>query len=144
MRVWRISNFADLSGKGGLVGAGRWHEPGNAIVYTADHPASALLEMLVHVDKEELPESYQLLEIHVPDETEMQALTLPSDWREQPSLTRSIGLSFLAAQKAPVLPVPSVIVPFALNYLLNPARVEAAGIAIVSVTRHPVDRRLLR
>jgi len=47
MELWRISNYADLSGAGGLQAAGRWHTRGKRIVYLADHPASALLEMLV-------------------------------------------------------------------------------------------------
>ncbi len=37
------------------------------VVYCADHPATALLEILVHVDAEDLPPAYQLLEIEVPD-----------------------------------------------------------------------------
>ena len=50
MELWRISNYADLSGAGdGLLAAGRWHTRGRRIVYLADHPASALLEMLVHM-----------------------------------------------------------------------------------------------
>jgi len=48
MELWRISNYADLSGGGGLQAAGRWHTRGKRIVYLADHPASAVLEMLVH------------------------------------------------------------------------------------------------
>jgi RES domain-containing protein len=52
MELWRISNYADLSGAGGLRAAGRWHSQGKRIVYLADHPSSALLEMLVHLDRE--------------------------------------------------------------------------------------------
>ena len=51
MELWRISNYADLSGIGGLKAAGRWHSQGRRIVYLADHPSSALLEMLVHMDR---------------------------------------------------------------------------------------------
>jgi hypothetical protein len=34
-------------------------------------------------------------------------------------------------------------VPFASNYLLNPALLERDGIRIASVTSHPIDARLL-
>ncbi len=126
-----------------MTSVGRWHAPGNAIVYTADHPASALLEMLVHVDSEDLPKTYQLLEIEIPDGTRMLEPALPADWRDQPPLTRGIGISFLASREMPVLSVPSAIVPFAMNYLLNPVLVGESSIGIESVTEHPVDARLL-
>ncbi len=69
MRLWRISNYADLTGAGGLTSSARWHSRGTKIVYLADHPASALLERLVHleIDPEDLPSAYQLLAIEVPD-----------------------------------------------------------------------------
>jgi RES domain-containing protein len=143
MRVWRISAYADLSGKGGLYGEGRWHEPGHAIVYTADHPASALLEMLVHVDAEDLPRSYRLLEIKIPDGTRIETPKLTADWRDQTSATRRIGVRFLVDGKAAILSVPSAIVPFAANYLLNPALVDEYSISIVGITEHPIDPRLL-
>jgi len=70
VRLWRISNYSDLSGPGGLKASGRWHEKGRHVVYTSDHPASALLEAMVHleIDFEDLPDTYQLLEIDVPDD----------------------------------------------------------------------------
>jgi RES domain-containing protein len=68
MELWRISNYADLSGIGGLKAAGRWHSQGRQIVYLANHPASALLEMLVHMDRDLNPPTYQLLRVVVPSE----------------------------------------------------------------------------
>jgi len=50
MRLWRISDHANLSGDGGIFFSARWHSRGKRIVYLADHPASALLEVIVHVD----------------------------------------------------------------------------------------------
>ena len=68
MELWRISNYVDLSGIGGLRAAGRWHSQGRRIVYLADHPSSALLEMLVHMDRDLIPPTYQLLRVAVPDD----------------------------------------------------------------------------
>ena len=69
MRLWRISNHADLSGEGGRRVGGRWHERGRPVVYLSEHPALALLENLVHleIDPEDLPSGYQLLTVDVPD-----------------------------------------------------------------------------
>lgn len=143
MRIWRISNYPDLSGRGGLVAASRWNHVKTPIVYCADHPASALLEMLVHVDTEDLPASYQLLEITVPDHVGITEPHLPDHWRDDIGATRNIGTDFVARESEPVLKVPSILVPFASNYLLNPKLVETAGIAITGRTRHMIDERLL-
>ena len=143
MLVWRISNYSDLSGRGGLVAAARWNPVNTPIVYCADHPASALLEMLVHIDMEDAPSAYQLLHIDVPDGTAIQEPSLPADWKDALSLTRDIGSTFIKAKLAPVMAVPSVIVPYARNYLLNPLLTEQANIRIVATTLHPIDKRLV-
>lgn len=143
MRLWRISGYADLLGVGGLVSGGRWHVMGTPIVYCADHPATALLEMLVHVDAEDMPETYQLLEIDVPDGVVITSPDLPDDWKEYPAITQQFGSDFVAAATHAVMEVPCVIVPFTTNYLLNPDLLARDGIRIVGVTTHPVDTRLL-
>lgn len=143
MRLWRISGYADLLGVGGLVSAGRWHVKGTPIVYCADHPATALLEILVHVDAEDLPQTYQLLEIEVPDDVARTSPDLAGDWKDDVAATQRLGTDFVAADTHAVMEVPCVIVPFTKNYLLNPDLLARDGIHIVSVTTHPVDTRLL-
>lgn len=146
MEVWRISNYVELSGSGGVRAGGRWHSRGKPIVYLADHPASAVLEMLVHMDRDLLPASYRLLRVIVPETIAAEtvgAATLPADWREHPPVTRAIGDGWLDGASSALLQVPSVIVPRARNFLLNPAHPDAAGIAVVEVIHAPFDPRLL-
>jgi RES domain-containing protein len=143
VRIWRISSHADLSGRGGELSAARWNRLGTPIVYCADHPAAALLEILVHIDTEDAPATYQLLGIHVPDETPIFRPPLPDNWKENLSMTQDIGTRFISEGRHAVMAVPSVIVPFATNYLLNPARLEQASIGINSRTEHPIDPRLI-
>jgi RES domain-containing protein len=143
MRIWRISNHADLSGQGGVVAAARWNLVRTPVVYCADHPAAALLEMLVHIDPEDAPPTYRLLSIEVPEPLDIHTPELPDDWKEDLAFTQNLGSSFIAAGSAAVMAVPSAIVPFASNYLLNPLLLEEAGIRIVGVTEHPIDPRLL-
>lgn len=143
MRVWRISLFADLSGQGGLVSEARWNFAGTPIVYCADHPATALLEILVHLDAEDSPSTFQLLEIDIPDSLTAAAPDLPENWADDVAMTQQVGSGFVAAMAGPFMKVPCAIVPFAYNYLLNPALLEDAGIGIVGVTQHPIDTRLL-
>jgi hypothetical protein len=99
--------------------------------------------MLVHVDLEDAPPAYQLLQIDVPDGTAIHEPTLPANWKDDLSLTREIGSTFIGAKLAPLMAVPSAIVPYARNYLLNPALTEQAEIRIVAATLHPIDRRLV-
>ncbi|MER2536612.1 MAG: RES family NAD+ phosphorylase [Rhizobiaceae bacterium] len=143
MKIWRISNFADLSGRGGLLSAGRWNFRGTPVVYCADHPATALLEMIVHVDPQDLPASYQLLDIDVPDGTAIAAPALPDDWRTDIEATRRIGSDFVAAGREAVMAVPCAIVPQATNYLLAPALLGRDGITVLHAARHAIDERLL-
>ncbi|PTE12530.1 RES family NAD+ phosphorylase [Mesorhizobium helmanticense] len=144
MRIWRISSYADLSGIGGTVTAGRWNVLGTPMVYCSDHPATALLEILAHIDAEDLPATYQLLEIEVPGTLAISSPELPADWKDEPAMTRQLGTDFVAAAVHTAMEVPCVIVPFAKNYLLNPALLERDGITIISATIHPIDTRLLQ
>jgi RES domain-containing protein len=145
MELWRISNYADLSGIGGLRAAGRWHSQGRRIVYLADHPSSALLEMVVHMDRDLLPATYQLLRVSVPDDIaiEVVASKLPPDWRSQTMLSREIGDRWLDRSANALLQVPSAISARGTNYLLNPAHPDSARATVAEIIRAPFDPRLL-
>jgi RES domain-containing protein len=147
MRLWRISNQADLSGDGALRISGRWHSRGSRLVYLADHPAAALLEVLVHleVDPEDLPGTYQLLAIDLPDDVATLAIVesdLGQDWRDDPELTRSLGDQWLRDKRSALLCIPSAIVPDASNLLLNPTHADATRASIAEVIAAAFDRRL--
>jgi RES domain-containing protein len=143
MRVWRISLFTDLSGQGGMFSEARWNFKGTPIIYCADHPSTALLEILVHLDAEDSPSTFQLLEINIPDAVAVATPELSENWANDAATTQQNGSDFIAAMSYPVMKVPCAIVPFTHNYLLNPALLENAGIGIVGVTEHPIDARLL-
>jgi RES domain-containing protein len=150
MRLWRVSDHADLSGEGGRRVEGRWHERGRAVVYLAEHAALALLERLVHleVDPEDLPSHYQLLTVDVPRDVAVEDLgeadlaTRIPDWRHAPEKTRTLTRTWLSERRTALLRVPSVIVPEASNYLLNPLHSESGRIAIVGRQAAAFDVRL--
>jgi RES domain-containing protein len=150
VRLWRISNYADLSGEGGRRRSGRWHSGGRPVVYLAEHPALALLEDLVHLegDVDDLPDTYQLLEIDVPDDIAISAVDTAqlgesdSDWRRNLGATRAVGDDWLKVGRTALLRVPSVILPKSTNVLLNPAHADARKVKVVEATRPAYDRRL--
>ena len=146
MELWRISNYADLSGVGGLRAAGRWHSQGRRIVYLADHPSSALLELLVHMDRDLIPATYQLLRIDIPADMEIEAIAagdLPLNWRRDTLASREIGDRWLDQSSSPLLQVPSAISEQGQNFLLNPAHPDAEKVIVADIFRAPFDARLL-
>ena len=149
MFLWRISNHADLEGRGGLVASARWHTQGRAVVYFAETPAGALGETLVHLelDPAHLPKSYRLLKADAPDELGMQTIAradLPSGWINNATATRTVGDEWLASGGSALLRVPSVIVPDTYNVLLNPEHADAAKVKVLWHAEYPWDARLLR
>lgn len=150
MKLWRVSNHADLSGRGGLRAGGRWHSPGRPIVYTAEHPALAVLEALVHLEINSfrgLPSHYQLLEIDVPEGISRESISdslVEGRWSEDIAKTRAIGDAWLEQHRAVLLGVPSAVVPKSGNWLVNPLHPDVARFAIVSVTRFPFDSRMIK
>lgn len=148
MKLWRISNYADLKGLGGLKTPARWHNRGIPVVYLAETPALALLEILVHFEMapDEVPTSYQLLEIDYSGSKGVSRLAddaLSEDWRKDLNLTRAIGDEWLTSFKGSLLRVPSAVVPHSFNYLYNPRHELARNAKIIGAQSHPFDNRLL-
>lgn len=150
MVLWRISNYADLKGIGGLRAAGRWHFAGQPVVYLAEHPAAAILEILVHLEigsPAGLPDTYQLLRVEVADDVtiaEMADDGIPANWQDDMAWSQGAGTEWLSAGGSALLKVPSAVVPYAHNYLMNPEH-EGAGQLTISMAiqvRH--DPRILK
>ncbi|MBI3208234.1 MAG: RES family NAD+ phosphorylase [Candidatus Solibacter usitatus] len=149
MILWRVSNHPNLDGTGGLRASGRWHTQGRRIVYCALNPATALVEVMVHleIDAEDLPESLQYLEIDVPLSVSMETLdvgSLGETWQSRSEVTRRAGDEWLRSGRTALLRVPSVVVPATWNFLINPLHSESSLIHVLRVHQHSLDRRLTR
>jgi RES domain-containing protein len=147
LTLWRISIFHDLRGDGGLFADGRWHSKGHRIVYLAESPSASMLEILARLDlaRDEIPASYHLLQIKVPQGTVVEDLSVPAGdaWKEQESATRQIGDAWLSRSVSPLARVPSVIMPNTWNCLLNPTHPQAESIRIADISENWLDRRLI-
>jgi RES domain-containing protein len=144
MVLWRISRHRDLSGIGGLRVAGRWHYAGHPIVYLAETPASALLEVCVHTSANDVPPEFTLLKIEGPDLNvpSVETKELPQDWRTRVAVTRDLGTAWLKRSESVLLRVPSALVPETVNFLFNPSDTQAKKFQITHAFSYPFDPRL--
>ena len=149
MILWRISNYADLLGVGGLCASARWHTAGQPVVYLAESPSSALLEVFVQLetDEDHRPNRYQLLKIEAGDGLPFETVDLASlspDWMDNEFESQSRGDAWLAGKRTPLLRVPSAIMPETWNWVLNPRHPDARKLRILRSKRHSYDTRLFR
>lgn len=154
MRIFRIvrEKYLDtaLSGRGAQLSKGfRWNSYGTPMVYAAESRSLAVLEVAVHLDfTEDLPTDRYLVEIEVPDELEVLTLPvsdLPKGWDTKPpgNVSQRIGDEFVSVNTAPVLRVPSSIIPEEFNFILNPAHEDFSKIEVSKRVRFGFDSRLL-
>ncbi len=152
INFWRISDHVDLGGWGGKKFSSRWTSLGKRVVYFAESPAGAMLEVLVHftgnlnANEERLPRIYTMLRIESSDDATVRELGTPAiaQWRERPKLTQRIGDAWLASRETPLARVPSAIVPRTWNYLLNPEHPKASEVQIAEVIKERFDNLLFR
>lgn len=149
MIVHRLARLAHakLDGEGARLAGGRWNSRGRAAVYASSRLSLAALELLVHTDVPLVPPDLVAFEIEIPDTLEVESVALadlPKDWRQpgHPSC-RSIGDTWLAEERTPVLRVPSAVVPEESNYIINPQHRGAKAIHVSGRRRFTFDSRLL-
>jgi RES domain-containing protein len=116
-------------------------------VYTSSTLSLAVLELLVHVDDDDLAKDYVGIPADIPDSvttTSIRASGLPREWRNLPSPQplADLGSRWAAALETAVLAVPSAIIPSDLNYLLNPLHPQFRRIRIGRAEPFTFDPRL--
>jgi RES domain-containing protein len=111
------------------------------MLYTAANPSLALLEILVHLDLpvDALPTDYRLLSIDVPDTAPIEDLGhLPPTDLE----CSVLGDDFLARGTALGFRVPSAVMPWDRNLLINPTHAAAASMTLLANEPFAFDPRL--
>ena len=149
--VWRLTKVKHLddcfSGEGARASPARWSSGGRPIVYTADSPALALVEILVHLEDSAILSRYRLRSAKFDDSLveDVAQNTLPHDWKTYPApaALQSIGDEWLRAKRSVALRVPSVVAP-GYNYLLNPEHADFRHVTIAPGHSAPLDPRLER
>lgn len=150
MLVYRLVSHAyasDISGTGAGLYGGRWNPAGTPILYTTQHRSLALCEMMVHLDKIQIQQDFDILTINIPDRLVIKKLNknrLPKNWNNRminPETT-TIGRKFALDNKYVGLEVPSVVIPEESNFLFNPIHDDFGKIKIVERKKFIFDERL--
>ncbi|MGJ8666680.1 MAG: RES family NAD+ phosphorylase [Patiriisocius sp.] len=148
MKIYRISKKEyrkDLSGEGARLYGGRWNRRGDAVVYFSESLALATLELLVHLDYEFVNDSFYFMEVEI-HESLLTTLKSPAKitekWRDNPpnSRTQDYGSAWLESNKSLGLKVPSAVLPFESNILVNPMHIKKLKIVKSEILK--LDNRL--
>jgi RES domain-containing protein len=144
-RVFRVcrSLYARLDGEGARRVGGRWNSPGRAVVYMADSISLAVLENLVHLNREDFPVGYVVIGAVLPSQLPILSLEDRAGTGELVS-SQTLGDRWLEEQPSAVLRVPSAIVPQEFIYLLNPKHPDFARIVVELPVPFTFDERLFR
>jgi RES domain-containing protein len=107
------------------------------------------MELLVHVDDEDVAGNYVVLAADIPDSvgiTRVRASDLPRDWRSfpRPPALADLGSHWAAARATAVLAMPSAVIPQEVNYLLNTLHPHFKRIRIGRPEPFSFDPRLWR
>lgn len=150
MKVFRISNaqyIRDISGTGAKLFGGRWNSKGQSLLYTAEHRSLSALEVLVHLNKNELPNDLKLLTLEIPEDSykiiELKNFKSIQKKRNNQRIFQEIGDKWILENESLCLKVPSVVINEEFNILLNPNHELFEKVKIENVKDFYFDKRLL-
>jgi RES domain-containing protein len=152
LSAWRIVKAKHaaqaFSGEGAKRHGGRWNSPGVAVIYASGSAPLAMLEMLIHLQSQELLKRYVLFDVTFDESlvTKVDRRTLPKTWCKSPppAAVQRIGDLWVAGGESAVLRVPSVTVAHEWNYVLNPAHADFRKITIGPKRPIWFDPRLIK
>lgn len=104
----------------------RWNSEESPLIYTSEHYATAMLEILAYVGNN-LPPNQHFVEITIPNGLSYEILSTAhlSGWDDPSrSASRDYGDAWCKSQRSVVLLVPSVVARMERNILINPAHPE--------------------
>ena len=150
MVVYRVANSkykeSTLSGIGAEKVGGRWNDVGTRAVYCSENISLALLEYYVHSEKiSNLPKKILVAKIQIPDEFIIEELEfLPDRWNQYlySAKTTKVFTNLVRNRDFFALNVPSTIVGFESNIILNPLYKDFGKVEITEFIKLPIDERL--
>jgi len=150
MQVWRVAKarFAtDLSGQGAALYGGRWNRMEHRALYFGLTPAICALETFIHAA--EVPRfPLKIVRLGLPDDPalywEPSMTQLPDGWDAKPadSPSMNFGTAWLKEGQQLGLLLPSSVLRFERNIMINPDHPAASQIKVLEVTDFHYDSRM--
>ena len=136
-----------FDGEGAFRFGGRWNSRGTRIIYTAGSLSLAALEMLVHLNSEEILLSYSFASAEFDQSLILpieEFQTLPENWSISPPQLeiQRIGDEWAGTQASVVLKVPTSVLPVEFNYLINVEHPEFSKVKLGEPRAFTFDERL--
>lgn len=141
---WAANAF---DGEGARRYGGRWNAKGTSVIYLASSVALAEMEILVNLDDPRaLHDRYAVIPVDFSEDLveSIDPKQLPDDWTHGDGhhATMRLGTEWAMARRSLVLRVPSVPVPFEVNYVVNPLHPDFSKLVIGIALSLQFDERL--
>jgi RES domain-containing protein len=124
---------------------GRWNSPGNKVIYAAESIPLAFLETMIRRQGVGFSDQFRILFIDVPDKTSISRIDekhLDPNWRESIPICQEEGDTWYREAKTLLLKVPSSVMPYSYNYLLNMQHAGSRLVKLQAITELMPDKRI--
>jgi RES domain-containing protein len=150
--VWRLcrQKYAKtpFDGFGSAQYGGRWNSTGIYVAYASASPSLSMLELLVHIDRDDVPDDLVFVIANVPNDSikDVDESTLPANWRAEPppAELRAVCDTWVQSKSSIGLRVPSVLSPTESNLLINPFHPRIAEVQYAPPEKVVLDPRLFK
>ncbi len=123
--------------------SGRWNLKGDQVVYASESRALASLEVLVHAENSFLLSKYKFLEIAFPVNLVKHINVTDTNVLRDVIECQNYGHEWYHNKSSAVLKVPSVIIPYEYNYVINTEHPDMKKVRVTKVELfHKFDPRI--
>ena len=150
MEVFRISKNVHAQSLRSSGSANRWNTKGQQVIYTGASRSLSSLELVVHRGAIQPTVSYKVMVISVADDDYLmrtvQLKELPTHWRTLTGYAalQIIGSNWYTSQESLILKVPSAVIIYEYNYIINTEHPEfSQHVQLVRTEDYFWDSRLL-
>jgi RES domain-containing protein len=150
MEVFRISREEYASSLSSSGSANRWNTKGQNVLYAGSSRSLSSLELIVHKGAVKPALQYKVMVISIADDdhlvNQIHMNDLPANWRlfAAYSNLQNIGSDWYNSQESLVMKVPSAVIPFEYNYVINMEHPDfSKAVSLVRTEDYFWDSRLL-
>ena len=150
MEVFRICQEAYSKKLAASGTANRWNLPGQNVIYSGSSRSLATLELIVHRSAIIPTSNYRVIVISLADDDnlikQVRINELPDNWRALAAYSKlqDIGSTWYAGLETLILKVPSAVIPYEYNYVINTEHADFNNnVQLVRTEDYFWDNRLL-